>query len=313
MNITYSTVGLLEAQRFAQWHATLCRHCLPGDSRRVSREPFESRLEVRRLGAVDVFSMSAPRHEWLRNESHVQAHASDDLWVGFAQEGEGAIEQEGRRVILKPGDMVLYDAARPFTSVVETRKAYAIRMPRRSLLQRFAGAERAIARVIAPSQPGAPALREMLLQAATLELPERSRVANRFGAMLIDLLAATLEMQHGTARDEVPRRDLHTRILDYILAHFEDPSMSLESLARAHHVSVRTVTRAFAGREESAMSLVLRLRLEASRCALVEGRASSVTEAAFRSGFSDLSHFSRVFRKAYGCTPRTLVATNGPD
>ncbi len=39
---------------------------------------------------------------------------------------------------------------------------------------------------------------------------------------------------------------------------------------------------------------------------LKEGHARNVTEAALRFGFSDLSHFSRAFRKVYGMSPLTL-------
>ncbi|WP_289240908.1 helix-turn-helix domain-containing protein [Delftia sp.] len=68
------------------------------------------------------------------------------------------------------------------------------------------------------------------------------------------------------------------------------------------------MTRAFARHNQTPMGLVWQLRLQASRQALMQGRCSSVTEAAFAHGFSDAAHFSRAFRKAFGCTPRSLLA-----
>ncbi len=47
-------------------------------------------------------------------------------------------------------------------------------------------------------------------------------------------------------------------------------------------------------------------RLEASRRALIEGRARNVTEAAYGAGFADLSHFSRCFKQAFGMLPSAL-------
>jgi AraC-like DNA-binding protein len=47
-------------------------------------------------------------------------------------------------------------------------------------------------------------------------------------------------------------------------------------------------------------------RIEASYCALKEGHVRNVTEAALRFGFSDLSHFSRAFKKTYGMSPLAL-------
>jgi AraC-like DNA-binding protein len=49
-------------------------------------------------------------------------------------------------------------------------------------------------------------------------------------------------------------------------------------------------------------SLLLRARLETA-VLLLRFSALSVTEVALRSGFNDLAHFHRVFRRSYGATP----------
>jgi AraC-like DNA-binding protein len=136
-------------------------------------------------------------------------------------------------------------------------------------------------------------------------------LAQRFGMALLDVLALALEMQDMQEMAVQPRsgRDLHGRIQACILDNLGSPELSLQWLAQQHHVSPRTVTRAFARRNQTPMGLVWQLRLQASRQALLQGRYSSVTEAAFAHGFSDAAHFSRAFRKAFGCTPRSLLAS----
>jgi AraC-like DNA-binding protein len=51
------------------------------------------------------------------------------------------------------------------------------------------------------------------------------------------------------------------------------------------------------------------LRLAHARKLLLQTEAS-IAVAAFESGFEDLSHFNRAFRKAFGCPPRKLRAAS---
>ncbi|HFP9258394.1 TPA: helix-turn-helix domain-containing protein, partial [Klebsiella michiganensis] len=55
------------------------------------------------------------------------------------------------------------------------------------------------------------------------------------------------------------------------------------------------------------MAVIWQERLRASREALERGRVSSVSQAALDFGFSDFSHFSHAFRKAFGISPRSLL------
>ncbi|MBR7487346.1 helix-turn-helix domain-containing protein, partial [Klebsiella pneumoniae] len=76
------------------------------------------------------------------------------------------------------------------------------------------------------------------------------------------------------------------RMMNYIRRQLVDPDLNIESLARAHHVSVRTVTRAFARHKKTPMAVIWQERLQASREAIERGRVSSVSQAALDFGFS---------------------------
>ncbi|MCM4083061.1 helix-turn-helix domain-containing protein [Paractinoplanes hotanensis] len=87
-------------------------------------------------------------------------------------------------------------------------------------------------------------------------------------------------------------------LADQRLAH---PELTPGLLARELHVSVRTLSRAFATSAEPAAAYIRRRRLEEARRDLAAGR--TVSEVAARWQFADTSHFVRSFRKRYDRTP----------
>ncbi|MEM1298487.1 MAG: AraC family transcriptional regulator [Pseudomonadota bacterium] len=87
-----------------------------------------------------------------------------------------------------------------------------------------------------------------------------------------------------------------------LLANLSGPAPDLKSLADKGGVHVNQVIRDFRQVYGLTPGEFLRMkRLEHAKQILGEG--SSLTEAAMDAGFSDQSHFSRMFRKAYGMTP----------
>ncbi|GID30394.1 helix-turn-helix domain-containing protein [Paractinoplanes brasiliensis] len=87
-------------------------------------------------------------------------------------------------------------------------------------------------------------------------------------------------------------------LADRRLAH---PELAPGLLARELHVSVRTLSRAFATTAEPPAAYIRRRRLEEARRDLAAGR--TVSEVAARWQFADTSHFVRSFRKRYDLTP----------
>jgi AraC-like DNA-binding protein len=99
--------------------------------------------------------------------------------------------------------------------------------------------------------------------------------------------------------------ELRRRVAAYVAEHVEDLDLGVESIARAHYVSVRGLHRAFAGAGMSVGTLIRRLRMEHARQRLVDPRDEhlTVTEIAHTCGFADLPTFSHGFKQRYKESP----------
>ncbi|MHA7685433.1 AraC-like ligand-binding domain-containing protein [Cupriavidus sp. PET2-C1] len=301
----YSTTIVTAPQRFEFWKEVVCRHCIPAASQPLADCDFDGRLSVRSLGTLDICTLSAPVHRWDRSPRHLRTGPDDDLWLGFSHEGYGQLEQDGRQAVLGRDRLFLYDASQTFRFSLGGDN-HLVRIPRHLLSTRLPGVEHLTAMVLDDQRPGVVPLREMLRQAASATVGlENAAISGRFSQTLLDLLVISLELQD---MDQVhAERDLYGRIMNYILRNLSNPELNLEHIANVHHVSTRTVTRAFARHQKSPMSVIRQERLQASREAIERGNVHSVAQAAMDFGFSDFSHFSHAFRKAFGTSPQTLL------
>lgn len=100
------------------------------------------------------------------------------------------------------------------------------------------------------------------------------------------------------------------RIHEYIEWHIRDPALSPERIARALHCTPRHIHRAFEGEAETISSHILRRRLEKCGADLVNPALCDhlVTDIAFSWGFNNAAHFSRVFKRQFGCSPSSYRA-----
>lgn len=134
--------------------------------------------------------------------------------------------------------------------------------------------------------------------------------ADQLVATTIQLLASSqLPARTAIERAQPSLRAVRRReILQLVDAHIADPHLSPTWLAKRIGLSPRYVHALFDDQERSLGATILERRLALCRDALLDARnaRSSITEIAFRFGFSSSSHFSRVFRQAFGISPRDL-------
>jgi AraC-like DNA-binding protein len=97
---------------------------------------------------------------------------------------------------------------------------------------------------------------------------------------------------------------LFDRVVAYIEQAFDDPALSPGSVAAALRISVRYLHLLFAQRGHTTAGWIRERRLAHCREALANVDSDlSVTDVALQAGFTDPSHFSRVFRHRFGMAP----------
>ncbi|MEU8539780.1 helix-turn-helix domain-containing protein [Streptomyces sp. NPDC048717] len=99
-------------------------------------------------------------------------------------------------------------------------------------------------------------------------------------------------------------RALRARIHAYIDRHLPDAGLTPRTIARAHHISLRYLHKLFEGEDATVSRWIQRRRLERSRRDLARYPHVTIAAVAHRWGFASAAHFSRVFRTAYGMSPR---------
>ena len=228
--------------------------------------------------------------------------------------GRGALHDLGEDVVLAAGQVVLIDgAAPPMLKTSEASACICLEIPRELLERQIGG------RAPAPLKGAAAALLGAFLRAAfdnACDLGAEQNQAVREG--LVRLVLASWGMDPAAGASEPGEPALIRQVKAYILRHLDNPGLSPNAIAKVHQVSVRHLHRLFRATGASLGDWVRQSRL--ARCAADlrddARQGDSLTEIAFRWGFSDSAHFSRTFRAQYGQSPRAYRAgrllLNGP-
>jgi AraC-like DNA-binding protein len=130
---------------------------------------------------------------------------------------------------------------------------------------------------------------------------------------VIDLLAIAVS-RHGSIGESSSSGVMAVRLhalLDNIAARFQDPGLTVAAVALQQGISPRYVQRLLETAGISFTSHINELRLQRAFALLAEPRESrrSVIDIALEVGFSDISHFNRLFRARFGDTPSGVRGT----
>jgi AraC family transcriptional regulator, positive regulator of tynA and feaB len=264
---------------------------------------FQGTVTRRRFGDLALVDCAASPFLGDRSLSVMGAHPEEIVGFQFVRKGVELVRESRREIALTAGDVVLWDGLQPtVVEVVEPFVKRTLILPRERVLA--VCPRLADVKALPPmNRSGAAALLVRYLNALALELPRLDAGGAAAAAdAALELLRAAVEPSVPTSRDA--RRDaLRAEVRRHVRAHLRDPALDPEAIARAHAISVRALHALFEDTGESVAALVRRERLARCYEDLELPTGGSVTEIAFRWGFRDAAHFSRVFKREFEVTP----------
>jgi AraC family transcriptional activator of tynA and feaB len=302
--------GVEQSTRLESWAGILATTHLAFDVRPTHRTPsrFQGAVTRRRIGELARVDCAASPFLGHRSETVIagrqNATAPENvLGFQFVAKGVELVREGDRKLALKAGDVILWDSTQPTqVEIVESFYKRTLLFPRDQVV---AVCPRLADLSALPSLNGSGTARLLVryMNALALELPqlEPAAVTAAAGAAL-ELLRAAVEPNLPTDRSAV-RAAMRAEITRYVRTQLQDPGLGPVSIARAYAMSVRALHALFEDVDASVAGLVRTERL--ARCLedLQRPNGGSVTDIAFRWGFCDAAHFSRVFKREFGSTP----------
>jgi AraC-like DNA-binding protein/mannose-6-phosphate isomerase-like protein (cupin superfamily) len=240
------------------------------------------------------------------NEPLKPAH--DCYNVVVLTSGEYKLEQAGREVFLKPGDMTLYDVTQPHRITIPTKfSKILISIPRSLLQQRVTNINDLTAKRI-PTNQGIGVVTSSVIystvsQLNTLDQDQYMELANH----VLDLFILSTNVLNGQSKSISRHSSLVLmRVKAYINCHLADSQLDASSIAEGVGLSIRYINNLFSKEGLSLMRYVTQQRLELSRRLLSSSiyAKDSITIIAMGCGFNNMAHFSRVYKETYGISPR---------
>jgi AraC-like DNA-binding protein len=317
VSVVFRADGVPPASRVDYWREIISDVFMPLDLRGEAGPGPAAELRTTEIGPIRFSeSVTGPGSSYLtgRTPRLIRSSDPDVCLVGVLVEGELRVEQDGRQAVLRPGDLSFIDPGRPFEHSFTAVRNIRVSVPKAmiGLRDRELGE---LTGVRIPGDRGAGALASALarqLAHSVDELPA-SEVA-RLGAAVVDVLAVALagRLDRAAAVPGAWERALLHRIYALIEQQLADPGLSPRSIAAALHISLRYVHRLFEAEPATVSDWIRRRRLQRCCQDLRDPAQHSRPVAAIGAhwGFLSASHFSRVFREAYGIPPAEFRRTD---
>jgi AraC-like DNA-binding protein len=270
-----------------------------------STNPFEASSRIVPLPNIRIGRFSGSAHS---AEHPFKNGCGDDIAVNFLLSGRGRIEEGSAFSFLEPNDFVLTSSVKGARWSFSNRfDEYVLRIPS----DKVAALEPVLGLISGRRLHAGVHLQFLrnLLDGlmkvdGSLDAASSAQVES---TVLTLLTAAVGETTGGIMhRARMSSQMLLAQVKNDIAAHIADPGLSPQMLAERHGVSLRKLHALFEEGGTSVMQYVQEERLARAKSMLEAPPGEmpvSCAQVAFACGFKSQAHFSRLFKRRFGCTP----------
>jgi AraC-like DNA-binding protein len=309
--LRFSTELLPERDRFAAFREEFAWHVLNAAWDDLSGGRARIDLAFFNFGSVAGGTISGTRCRIIRSSNHVQ-NGAGDFMLHTVVAGELHTRHGGRDFSNELGSAAFLDTARPH-SCEGVGGVRTVSVSRAALMSLVAYPEDLAGRVVRPS-PALHLLNGYVRSLSNIDEAPSPELAEMVSTHLVDLVAAALGPT-AEAKEIISQRGLRAArlraILSQIAHHSSDPHFDLDKLARKLGLSRRYIQRLLEETGKSYTDHVVERRLDHCHAMLRNHQYlhMRIIDIAYAVGFSDISHFNRVFRRRFGDTPSGVRAS----
>ncbi|QYM75794.1 helix-turn-helix domain-containing protein [Leucobacter luti] len=274
-------------------------------------EPFVGRTASAHADDVVFTEVAARPHLVERTPENIADGGSGYYKVSLLLAGSSILVQDGRELVMRAGDLSVYDTSRPYSLLFgEEFRNLIMMFPKDRIDLPIPFTEQLTAVSLGNENRGlAPVVSAFLSQFPAQLAPLDSRVRAKLAHTSLDLMGTLFSsILDADPAQRDPHQVLLQKITAYIDLHLASAELSPGSIAAAHYISTRHLHALFRQAETTVSTWIRERRLERCRTDLLDPVLADRTVSAIASrwGFPDAAHFSRVFKAAYGASPSEL-------
>lgn len=261
---------------------------------------------MRSNGGVDIANIvtNAEKMTSCRAQRHNEER---HCFLVVQKQGHATLVQNDAAITLRPGEMALMDSVKACDIIPHGLIEHdSLHLCRSEVADRFGDTSIPFMKITADC-----ASSQILQLVVNRMVTEPLATANECEGGIPESLVALLPAihQHQTLSPSFMAQadgTLFVCIQQFIDQHLHEENISPERLAEVFHMSVRQLYRLFEQHGETVCRYVQRRRL--TRCAEELSSPTlakrSITQIAYKWGFTDSAHFSRAFKREFASSPR---------
>ena len=310
----YDTDRISEVDRFAFWREAVCESYVQLGCETDRRRDFRGLIEIDRHSALSVSRVTGTAHAVERRRRDIREASESYFLLSLQTAQSSTLTQFGKTTRLTPGDMALYSSADPYSLSLDADFGQiVVQLPSAKLLNRLPNADMLTANKFSGQSGIGKLVRENILAFSNHMDTSNQTVRSLLQETLIDLIATGLAAGSSEKLElSSPEQQVLLRTRSFVRGQLSDPDLDRNRVASEISMSVRRLNDILSKEGESISSFIRRIRLESAAEELKEERLSrlSISEIAFRNGFSNTQHFSTLFRSHFGRSPRDFRRSN---